>query len=300
MIFDVTGDKLTEYLQGKVGVDEYEIELRDHHAISLALWRRFRGEVTSLGFLSFTAYIFSQAGFYEWLEVATESIQLPELPDEGEEGEAASEGRLLSGVGSTGANGCHMFLTDELEWLVEQVERVHMSLFISMCFYFLVVCLALSMHTCSFGPRSAKRTQSRTDQARARHLLGQARLWPRVVHPSLCGSKRGLARMVYSPILYIPSRSPVPRSSPTVGRRLWYRATYLVRRSSTSQTVPPLPPSTATTSSSRAARRSYSSLSSRGRAGRSRCCTWPQLPTASSRRLNPSQNPKPIPNPSTN
>lgn len=68
ILYDVLGEKITEKLEEKAQVKHEEEVIsfdKQEHQLRLSLWRRFRAEVTTLGFLAFTTYIFSEANFFE-------------------------------------------------------------------------------------------------------------------------------------------------------------------------------------------------------------------------------------------
>lgn len=254
IFFDVCGEKVSQHLEEKVGVEADVVsadEEKAHALFSLKLWRRFRGEVTTLGFLAFTVYIFAECHFFKAVVTAASEIHpLEEVAEEeaGEEerrrmlmavltvpgqravqlvrqsvlaasapaavgaarrylqqteasSEAGSEassgeqnGEEENGVEAngeeggeaeaaaghrSGANGCERYMTPSKEWLKEHVEAVHYSFFISMCLYFVLIAIAITIFNTRFTGKG-KRWNDPGFERRTSFLLAHARQWPAV------------------------------------------------------------------------------------------------------------------------
>ena len=199
VFYDWLGEKVTSYLRRAAGQEEEsEQTIRSHSALFLALWRRFNSELTTLGFLAFTTYIFAEAHFYEWLTDATKSRWVQGTEEgSGEESEGSERrrlGRMLIGrfltseEGEEGEEGessddCRRHLTSEGEWLEEHVECVHMAIFISMSIYFILVGIAIHVHGWRFNRAPKAGIEATSDSryaARRMWLISQAQEWPAV------------------------------------------------------------------------------------------------------------------------
>ena len=173
--------------------EEDEYTVRGPGETFLSMWQRLSAELTTLGFLAFTCYIFSEAGFYPWVvELTVDRQKEGEAPTEGElrirrlmqrflEGE---EGEVEGDHGEL-SDSCKRYLNSEADWLKEHVECVHMSIFIAMLLYFTIVTIALIVHNARFSRPSADEHDS-TALANPRFvhrrawLLKAVRTWPAV------------------------------------------------------------------------------------------------------------------------
>ena len=93
MFFDIVGEKINGCLMAASGEQEEKKEVcfdRAYGRFVLSLWRRFRAEVTALGFLAFTVFCFSEAKFYHAVTKASKDIYPPE--ERAREGDAKAEG----------------------------------------------------------------------------------------------------------------------------------------------------------------------------------------------------------------
>jgi len=114
MCFDIVGEKISDCLQDAAGEKEKEKDEvsfdKTYANFVLKLWRRFRAEVTALGFLAFTVFIFAESKFFKAVTDASKDIHAPaeeeggeKKEDEGEkkegEGEAATEAPAAKGAG---------------------------------------------------------------------------------------------------------------------------------------------------------------------------------------------------------
>ena len=159
VIIDMVSEGVGEHL-------EQRVETHDPHRKRrvlgyMKLWNRFQGEVTTLGFLTMTVWIFSKAGFFTWATETWKEHWLPEADEGGAEespdidrrldetlggekgdGTSGEEGEGVEAAVSPSGGGCAIFLPRSGEWLNEHVETVHISMFIAMCFYFLLNALA--------------------------------------------------------------------------------------------------------------------------------------------------------------
>ena len=80
IFFDVISEKFSEYLESKADLKEEEFDFNERKTLArfmLKLWGRFRAELTTLGFIAFTVYIFHEFDFFHWVVEASHAIHPP-------------------------------------------------------------------------------------------------------------------------------------------------------------------------------------------------------------------------------